>query len=170
MLIRRATEDDTETIAAIGRVAVADAHRLSCSAADLAQYLAENYNQEVIKDELNNAANIYHILYYNDTPAGFSKIVLNAAHENINETNATKLDRIYLLSDFYDLKLGHRLLHHNIALSKSAQQSGMWLFTWIGNERAISFYKRNGFEIIGAHSFRVSGTHYNPNHHMLLRY
>lgn len=170
MLIRRATEEETEIIAAIGRIAVADAHRLSCSEADLAQYLDANYNHVAIRDELTNADNIYHILYYNDTPAGFSKIVLNAAHENITETNATKLDRIYLLADFYDLKLGYHLLHHNVAFSKNAQQSGMWLFTWIGNERAINFYKRNGFDIIGEHSFRISGTHYNPNHHMLLRY
>jgi ribosomal protein S18 acetylase RimI-like enzyme len=170
MLIRRATKEDAEIVAAIGRVAVADAHRLSCSEADLAQYLVANYNHDTIRAELNDPVNIYHLLYYNDTPAGFSKIVLNAAHESITEPNMTKLDRIYLLSDYYDLKLGYQLLHHNIALSKKERQCGIWLFTWIGNERAINFYKRNGFQIIGEHSFRVSGTHYNPNHHMLLRY
>lgn len=169
-LIRRATESDAGLIVEIGISAVANAHRASCSEADMAHYLRTNYNAATISAELKEPANIYHLLFYGGEPAGFSKVILNAPHENIAENNVTKLDRIYLLSKFYDLKLGFRLLQHNIALSKSEQQCGMWLYTWIGNERAVNFYTGAGFRIIGTHDFKVSDTHYNPNHHMLLRY
>ena len=170
ILIRRAKEDDHKIIVDIGRVAVELAHRDSCSPADMDDYLTKHYNEDAIREELNNPANIYHIIFCDDQPAGFSKIVLNAEHPNIPNKNVTKLDRIYLLSSFYDRKLGFHLLHHNVAFSKENDQCGMWLFTWTENQRAVNFYKRNGFTIIGDHKFKVSDTHYNPNYHMYLSY
>ena len=169
-LIRRATVNDSSTIVSIGRIAVGDAHRASCSQEDMEHYLDGHYNEDAIQQELVNQDNIYHILFYKGVPAGFSKIVLNAKHPNITNANTTKLDRIYLLSNFYDLKLGHQLLKKNIVFSQENDQCGMWLFTWTGNERAVKFYMRNGFIIIGEHMFKVSDTHSNPNHHMFLTY
>jgi len=170
ILIQRATEHDGQMIADLGRVAVKEAHQNSCSPEDMDAFLSSHYNEQAIRIELTDPANIYHLVSYKGSVAGFSKIVLDAAHPNILHKNVTKLDRIYLSNNFYHLGLGAHLLQHNIALSKQAQQRGMWLFTWIKNERAVNFYKRNGFVIIGDHMFKVSDTHYNPNYHMLLEY
>jgi ribosomal protein S18 acetylase RimI-like enzyme len=169
-LVRRATVADHSIICRIGNIAVEEAHRDSCSAQDMQAYLSANYSEAAIQRELSDPQNIYYLIYSAGEPAGFSKIVLNARHPNVREPNTTKLDRIYLLKEFYGARLGHELLHHNIDFSKQHQQTAMWLFTWIGNERAVRFYQKEGFEIIGTHQFRVSETHYNPNHHMLLRY
>jgi ribosomal protein S18 acetylase RimI-like enzyme len=95
---------------------------------------------------------------------------LNAEHPDISLKNTAKLDRIYVLKEYFGMKLGYQLLQFNVAFTKKHQQSGMRLFTWIGNQRAIDFYLKAGFEIIGTHNFQVSKTHSNPNHHMLLRY
>lgn len=168
-LIRRATEDDSKVIADIGRAAVEESHRDSCPVADMNYFLDTHYNEAAIKDELNDPANIYHLILYNGQTAGFSKIILNAAHARIPHNNVSKLDRIYLDKDFYDLKLGYRLLQHNIDLSKESGQHGMWLFTWVGNQRAVSFYKKNDFTVIGDHKFKVSDTHYNEHHQMWLQ-
>ncbi len=166
--IIRAEEKDVETIVHIGNISVADAHRASCSAEDLAIYLNGHYSDSAIKEELRNTQNIYHILYHNGQSAGFSKIVLNAEHPNISKKNVTKLDRIYLLKDFQELKLGYELLKFNIDLAKKNEQSGVWLFTWTGNTKAVNFYLRAGFKIIGSHLFKVSETHSNDNHQMFL--
>ena len=167
--IIKATEKDHQTIVSLGNVSVEEAHRDSCSAEILNEYLSANYNDEAIKAELRNSNNIYHIIYYNEKPAGFSKIIFNAEHANIAEKHVTMLDRIYLLSEFFNLKSGVELLKFNIELAKQHAQSGMWLFTWGGNERALRFYKKAGFEIIGSHNFQVSASHYNLNHQMFLK-
>ena len=109
ILIDKATDKDYQTIADIGNVSVEEAHRASCSAEELSEYLKAHYNYEAIKEELRDPDNIYHILYYNDKPVGFSKIVLNAEHPAIDKKNVTKLDRIYLLSEYFNLKLGAEL-------------------------------------------------------------
>jgi ribosomal protein S18 acetylase RimI-like enzyme len=166
--ITRATENDYEVIVNIGNISVGEAHRDSCSEKDMNEYLENHYNDIAIKAELNDAKNVYHILTYNGKPVGFSKIVFNAEHPNIDQKNVTMLDRIYLLKEFQDLKLGFELLKFNIELSKINHQSGIWLFTWIGNTRAVNFYLKAGFKIIGAGMFKVSETHYNENHQMFL--
>jgi hypothetical protein len=107
----KATERDYNSIITIGKLSIAESHRGSCSAEDMTEFLERNYNGDAIKKELNDINNIYHIINYNEKPAGFSKIILNAKHPNIVSENVTKLDRIYLLKEFYGLKLGLELLN-----------------------------------------------------------
>ena len=166
--IIKATEKDYSAISRMGRVAVEAAHRESCPPKDMQEFLDNNYTDAAIKEELNDAQNIYHIITVNGQPAGFSKIVLNAAYQNIQQQNITKLDRIYLLREFFNLKLGYQLLQFNIALAKKHNQIGIWLFAWVGNERAVNFYVKTGFKIVGSSRFKVTETHYNLQHQMLL--
>lgn len=166
--ILRATEKDYRSIVDIGRISVTQAHKESCSEEILGEYITKNYNKEAIRQELTTAANSYAIIYYNSKAVGFSKLVLGAKHPAIAREKVAKLDRIYVLPEFHDLKLGYELLKFNIQLAKTNQQSGIWLYTWIGNERAINFYLRTGFKIIGTHDFHVAQGHTNPNHHLFL--
>lgn len=166
--ILKATEKDGSIITSIGRAAVEEAHRDSCSDEIMKDFLDSTYNERVIGEELNDPKNIYHIIQHHGITVGFSKIILNAGHPNIGQENVTKLDRIYLLKEFYGFGLGYNLLQFNIELSKKNNQSGMWLFTWVGNSRAVNFYGKTGFSIIGSHQFKVTGSHYNLNHQMYL--
>ena len=166
--IIKATEEDCSYIVEIGKVSVAEAHKNSCPTEALDIYIGKNYNEDAIKKELSNTDNLYHIIKYNEKAVGFSKIILNSENPDLKAKNISKLDRIYLLKQFQGLKLGIELLHFNIALSEKNKQSGVWLYTWIGNARAIDFYLKAGFKIDGSHKFFVTKTHYNLNHLMFL--
>ena len=147
-----------------------ESHRGSSPPEVMKVFLDRNYNIHAIKEELNDPNNVYYMVHYGDKPAGFSKIIFNAPHPNIVAENVTKLDRIYLLKEFYGLKLGSELLNFNINLSKDNDQSGMWLYAWIGNRRAIDFYLKTGFTIIGNHKYFVTDTHYDESHQMFLNF
>lgn len=166
----KATERDYNSIVSIGKLSVAESHKGSCSAEVMNEFLERDYDSATIKEELNDINNIYYIINYNDKPVGFSKITLNAKHANIVADNVTKLDRIYLLKEFHGLKLGLELLNFNIELSRNNNQSGIWLYTWIGNNRAINFYLKAGFTIIGSHKFFVTKTHFDLSHQMFLNF
>src|SRR6185295_4739462 len=102
--------------------------------------------------------------------AGYSKIILDTPYPGSQIKNIAKLERFYLLKEFYDLKLGLKLFQFNIELSKTNDQNGIWLFVWKENQRAVNFYKRSRYLIIGSHDFKISETHANPNHQMFLRF
>lgn len=168
--ITKATEKDAQQIVEIGIKTFLEAHEHSSPKEIMDNYLSEKFDIKTIKAELNDVRNIYHILYYKNRPAGYSKIIMGEGHPNINTPNITKLERIYLLKEFYGMKLGYQLFKFNLDLSKRNNQKGMWLFVWVDNLRAANFYIKTGFKIIGKHDFQLSPSHSNPNHHMFYKY
>lgn len=166
--IRKAEQADCEMISSIGKVSVVESHMGSNPIEILNEYAEKYYNPGEIKKELSEPANHYYIISYNEKKAGFSKIVFNAGHPGIVQKNVAKLDRIYLSKEYQGLKLGLQLLQFNMELAKKNQQSGLWLYTWIGNKKAVDFYTRAGFKIIGRHDFHVTESYYDPSHQMLL--
>jgi len=168
--IIRATAQDSQLLAGMGRITFLEAHGSSASADIVTAYVDQNYSETVLTAQLNDPGNLYHLIYYSGAPAGYSKIIYNTSNANISAPQVTKLERIYLLKEFYGLDLGRELLDYNIGLSKKNAQAGMWLFVWKENHRAINFYKKSGFTIVGSHDFKLSETHSNPNHVMFLEY
>ena len=166
--IIRATEDDSLRLSQLSKQTLIESHGRSAPQEDMDQYILEKYNEETIKAELRDSRNIYHLLYYNEELVGFSKIILNVPFKEGADKNMTKLDRIFILKKVYDLKLGVELFTFNLNFMKEHHQTGVWLFAWTENERAIRFYRRNGFEIISHHDFKISENHTNPNYQMFL--
>lgn len=168
--IVKAKEEDFQLLAELGKMSFIESHGTSASTQEINKYLNEKYAYQSLRNEINDPVNIFYIIYYNQKPAGYSKIIFNEKHSNIPMENLCKLDRIYLLKEFYNLKLGLELFNFNMELSKKNNQSGMWLFVWKENHRAVNFYKRAGFKIRGSYDFKLTETHSNPNHQMVLIY
>lgn len=168
--IVKAEEKDAQLLSEIAKPAFIESHGNSAKPEDINIYITEKLSKNAFEKELDNEKNIYYILYYNTRPVGYSKIIFNAPYKNCELKNITKLEQIYLLKEFYDLKLGLQLLEFNIELSKQNNQIGMWLFVWKENHRAINFYKKNGFLIIGNYDYKISENHSNPNHQMFLKF
>jgi diamine N-acetyltransferase len=168
--IVKANVEHSQLLSEIAKLSFIESHGNCAKTEDVNIYVNEKYNNNVFKEELTDQKNIYHIIYNDKRPAGYSKIIFNSPYTGSEIKNITKLERIYLLKEFYDLKLGLELFEFNISLSKRNDQTGMWLYVWKENHRAINFYKRSGFIIIGSHNFKISETHSNPNHQMFLKY
>ncbi|MDZ4792842.1 MAG: GNAT family N-acetyltransferase [Bacteroidota bacterium] len=168
--IEKANINHAQLLAEIAQLTFQESHGHSASAKDITNYITEKYSADALKKELQDPANIFHILYHHNTAAGYSKIILNFPYEYCSVENIAKLERIYLLEKFYNLHLGQALLAFNINLIKENKQTGVWLFVWKENERAIQFYIKNGFIVIGSYEFKIAENHSNPNHRMLLRF
>ena len=168
--ITRPQKEDIPLLAEMGKASFIESHGHSAGAEDINKYVDEKYTRDAFADELNDLKHVYYIINCNQQPAGYSKIIFNATHFNIPIENATKLERLYLLKEFYGLKLGRELLQYNIELSRQNGQAGMWLFVWKENHRAFNFYLKAGFKVVGSHDFKITETHSNPNYQMLLQY
>lgn len=68
---------------------------------------------------------------------GFAKILI--------ETDAVRVDKLYLLKEYHNLGYGKKLLKkcEEIAINKSFRT--IKLFVWVKNGLAIEFYTRNGY-------------------------
>lgn len=161
--IIKATIEDAETLSKVGPASFLPAHGHSAPKEIIDSYIAANFSEENLIKELSNPNFQYHIVYYNNKIAGFSKVIFNFENENIKDKKVTKMERLYLLKEFYNLGLGKKLLDFNINLAQKHKQAGIWLFVWIENQRALSFYKKTGFKKVGYFDFVLSPTRTNPN-------
>jgi ribosomal protein S18 acetylase RimI-like enzyme len=168
--IVKANENDSRLLSEIAKITFIESHGNSAKPEDINNYLAEKYSDDILKKELQDLKNFYYILYYKDEVAGYSKIIPNSPYSNSEAKDIAKLERLYLLKEFYNLNLGLELLELNINLAKEHKQLGIWLFVWEENHRAINFYKKNGFIIISRYYFKISERHSNPNHLMFLSF
>ena len=62
-------------------------------------------------------------------------------------TDAGEVIAIYVLSEYYDRKIGYRLM--NEAISRLKEYNTIFVWVLEKNERAIRFYHRYGFEFDG---------------------
>jgi ribosomal protein S18 acetylase RimI-like enzyme len=170
MEIQKITPHEAQILSEIAVKTFIASHGSSASDLDIKAYIAEKYTVEQFENELTNPSNLYYFIHFNNEIAGFSKLVLDVPFNDQCESNFAKLERLYLLEEFYDKKLGQVLFQFNCDLAKQHFQKGIWLFVWTGNQRAIRFYDKSGFKIIGSHNFKISDNHYNPNHQMLLQF
>ena len=168
--IIKATLKDAQLLSIIGKAAFLVAHGHSAPKKDIDNYVSQNFNEENFKKELSDVKNEYYLIYSDAKIAGYSKVILNSKNENISSENITLLSRLYLLEAFYGLNLGKELFNFNVNLSKENNQKGIWLAVWVENQRAISFYEKRSFVKVGKFDFKISETHYNPNHIMYLAF
>lgn len=143
-----------------------ESHGHSAGKEDMDIYTRFAFSREKIKLELEDKKNLFHFIYFENKLAGYSKLIPNFFYEKIEQKNIAKLERIYLKKEFYSKNLGQVLFDFNMELAYQNNQSGIWLYSWIENERGLKFYKKNGFEIIDEKDFKISANHSNPNYIM----
>lgn len=165
-----ASPDQAETIAQLGRQSFRESHGHSAAAGDIDAYISSKYTTAVMEADLERKENNYYLIYDQDQLAGYSNIVMDTRAPDQDLFPLAKLDRIYILQSFYDRKIGKALFEFNHQLAMQQAQKGIWLYTWKENHRAIRFYERHGFRIIGSTDFPISANHSNPNHIMLLEF
>jgi len=160
--IKIAKEADTTILALLGRVTWAESHGdYIDDKNNLLKYLNKNFSVFKTKQDINNPKNLFYIIYADDLPVGYAKLVVNATNESITSQNNCRLERIFIQNEFIPLKIGQQLLTFVERKAKALQLDTMWLTVYIKNKRAIRFYEKNKFKNVGKLNFLVSGQGYD---------
>ena len=69
-----------------------------------------------------------------------------------------ELARIYLEQSYWGRGLGGELFDECCRIAKSNNCDSVWLGVWKKNERAIGFYKKHRFEIVGTVEFDLASS------------
>lgn len=167
--IKKAEIKDVKALTEVGKKAFFVPHKDAIPKKIMDTYIQTNFNEKQLLSEITNPQFQYHLIYHNQSLAGFSKVIFNQKNEHIASNHVTKLERFYLLEDFYGLGLGIELFKFNLELCKKNNQKGIWLYTWIKNYRALSFYKKVGFHKIALYDFPISETETRLNDLLYLK-
>ncbi|SNZ01843.1 GNAT family N-acetyltransferase [Flagellimonas pacifica] len=127
---------------------------------DLENYLQQTFNVKKLRNSLTKPNNIFWLAYIDDLPVGYGKLKLNSPSHFITDKNVCQLQKIYVLKDFLSKKVGLALQTKILERAVSSPAQKIWLSVLKSNERAIQFYKKNGFETIGDHNFQIGQEHF----------
>ena len=102
-----------------------------------------------------------------DSCIGYVMTVAGAADPDHAPTGSLLLQRLYVDEGWHGSGLAADLLAVAVAHARSAGHPALWLGTSQENIRALAFYRRQGFRIVGERVFRVGGTD-NRDHVLML--
>ncbi len=80
-----ATIQETKIITEIGRRSLLESHGHSAAPNVMQTYLSEKFTESALHQELSDPLNIFHIINYNNQPAGYSKIIYSQPMEQVTQ-------------------------------------------------------------------------------------
>ena len=151
--VRKATAADVPLLSVLATVTFYEAYFEQDDPHDLANYLTENFSQDVIADALELPDSTFLIAFRGEQAVGYARLRQGEAHESIANKNAVELQRIYLVERVWGTGVGEILLEYCIAEAKRMGGEVLWLGVWEENRRGLSFYAKHGFKRVGTLTF-----------------
>ncbi|MEO6167744.1 MAG: N-acetyltransferase [Chitinophagales bacterium] len=153
--IRIATSEDASALAEIGNITFTETWVNNYDAETLKNYLDTTYSREIIKEELQRNHIIYLMAVDGAIVTGFAKLNRKQGLGDWITDRCLEVCRIYVLKAYHDQKVGKLLMEKIIELAKEEKMESIVLGVWENNHRAVAFYKKWGFEMIGTHPFEI---------------
>jgi len=153
--IRKATLDDAKPLTDLSYTTFWDAfaHHPKNAPDDLAFYMRQAFNLEQITEELADPKAFFLIAEIDDELAGYAKLIVDNIEPGITAEKPIELNRLYSQQKFLGQGVGQILMDACFKHAKSKEHDVMWLGVWEYNPRAQRFYEKNGFQIVGKHTF-----------------
>lgn len=151
----QATINDLEIVRQIGIDTFFESFASVNTEENMAHYLETGFSRERVAAELSNADSEFHLAYQGDQLIGYLKINHGPAQSELKDGTALEIERIYVLKAWQGLKIGQLFYEKAIEIARARQYAYVWLGVWEENEKAIGFYKRNGFVEFDKHLFKL---------------
>lgn len=153
MNIRPVITTDIALLQAIGKQTFYETFAESNTSKDMEQYLTTSFGTAKIQQELSNPDSLFFFAEEENEVIGYLKLNFASAQTEPQDPNAMEIERIYVLKEFHGSGVGQALYQKAIEVAKERKVTYVWLGVWEKNERALRFYKKNGFVAFDTHTF-----------------
>jgi ribosomal protein S18 acetylase RimI-like enzyme len=153
-LRRLGPEDDAARLSALMRAAFQAAYHQTTTAENLARFLDASYTPARQAAELADPGIITWVLTDLDDWVGYAQLRLAIARPDAVPAGAVELGRIYLLPEWQGSGAARHLLDAVEAEARTRGHDHLWLLVYPPAARAVRFYERQGFRIVGTAPFQ----------------
>lgn len=153
--IRQATTEDAKVLTDLAYTTFWDAfaHHPKNAPDDLAHYMRQAFNLDQIASELADEKSIFLLAELEGKAAGYAKIIIDNIEPGITAERPIELSRLYSHQEYLGQGVGQSLMDACFARAVKEGCDVMWLGVWEFNPRAQRFYEKNGFQVVGSHTF-----------------
>lgn len=163
------TSDATDSSIALRRAGPTDAAPLACFAAraftdtfaaqntpeDMAAYLAEAFGEAQQRAELTDPRCTVFLAERDGEIVGYAMLRDGPAPDCVPDTSAIEIARLYAGQRWIGAGIGALLMQRCLVEAAARGRRTIWLGVWERNVRAIGFYQRWHFSIVGSQPFQL---------------
>ena len=153
--VQKISISDLPALQKIGRQTFYETFAASNTEENITKYLEEGFSEDKLTTELEDQNAEFYFATLDNEVIGYLKLNFGASQTELKDEKALEIERIYVLQEFHGKKVGQILYNKAIEVAKDKKSDYVWLGVWEENPRAISFYKKNGFEEFDKHIFKL---------------
>jgi len=153
--LRKATPADALTLARAAAALFVDTFGAANRPEDMDAYLASAFSESHQRAELCDVDSRVWLAMIGDDIVGYAHVRRSPAPNGISgaRTRAVEIARIYAGRRWHGHGLGAALMETCVATAKEWGGDVLWLGVWERNSRAIAFYEKHGFQVVGDQPF-----------------
>lgn len=150
---RRANAGDAAPLASFAERVFRDTFADANDPVDVELFAAKNFGFAVQSREIADPNLVTIVSEHGGELIGFAQVKAASRIECVSAKRPTELCRFYVAHRWHGLGVANELMKEVLATANGLASDRIWLGVWERNDRAIRFYRKFGFEIVGEHPF-----------------
>src|SRR4051812_32092975 len=154
VVIRPATSADADALARLAARLFEQTFAGENSADDMREYLDRTFSAERQRAELADGDRAVWLAVAEDgAHVGYAMLRRGTRAQGVTGSRPAEVQRIYADRDFHGRGVGRVLMDACLAQASEWKCDELWLGVWERNPRAIAFYQKIGFGVVGRQTF-----------------
>ena len=151
-ILQMLTVEEIVQFSVLAETTFRQAYSGQISKADLEQFIASQFSTEAIRAAMETAS--IQVLLIDQNSSGYYWLNPSTFPPAIKvDGMPMEIQRLYLLEEVRGRGYGRFLLRSCESIARERQHDLLWLKVWDQNDRAISFYRASGFDVISECTF-----------------
>jgi GNAT superfamily N-acetyltransferase len=153
--IRPATSKDAWLLAELGARTFHDTFAPDNTEADMAAYLGSAFGPTIQAGELAHPRSVFLIAHADGFPAGYARLRIGDSPACVGGRAPVEIARFYADAPWIGRGVGAALMEASLRLATDKGCDIIWLDVWERNLRALAFYEKWGFAVVGSQNFQL---------------
>lgn len=125
------------------------------SPGNMEAYMSQNFTTQKFSAQIADPRVIFLIAEIGAAPAAFAKLYDGDVPECVGGAATVEIERFYVDRQFHGKGVAQTLMKACFDRARLSGHETIYLGVWENNHRAIAFYRKCGFEVVGSHIFQM---------------
>ncbi len=153
--VRKATLADNQLLAELGVRTFRDTFAADNTPEDMAAYLAASFSPAKQAEELADPSSSFLIAQVQGMAVGYARLRQGKPPPSITGDRPIEIVRLYSDKEWIGHGVGAALMKACLSEGEKRNCDTIWLDVWERNPRAIAFYRKWGFRLVGTQIFQL---------------
>jgi|RhiMetdeSRZDD1v2_1073273.scaffolds.fasta_scaffold199287_2 diamine N-acetyltransferase len=153
--IRIAVAADAEMLAELARRIFYDAFAPMNSPENMEAYSSQNFTLQRFLAQFADPRVTILIAEIEVTPVAFAKLYDGDVPDCVGGFAPVEIERFYVDRQFHGKGVAQTLMQACLDRARQSGHGTVYLGVWDNNHRAIAFYRKFGFDVVGSHAFQL---------------